>query len=342
MLVLGIESSCDETAISIVKNGKYILSNVLYSQIALHKPFGGVYPEIASRSHLEVILDMISKALEEASVGLDAIDLIAVSSSPGLMGSLLVGVNTAKTLAYSLNIPFVGINHIEAHLYAAIMSANRPIFPALGLVISGGHTSLFKIEGNECFTPIGSTIDDAVGEAFDKVARLLGLPYPGGPEIEKLAQKGDPKKEIFKIPKVKNRPFSFSFSGLKTQVLYRVKGQNCKEEKELSFEEKANIAAGFQETALQYLVDESLKALDHFSYDSLYIGGGVSHNQRLRRLFQEKAKDGINLFWPGPGLSLDNAAMVAGLGFHVFQKGQKSDNFNLIPTPTNKCLSFSL
>ena len=318
MIVLGIETTCDETAASLVKDGRQILTNVVHSQIDVHKQYGGVFPEMASRRHVEFLLPIVEEALQGKKP-----DLIAVATQPGLMGALLMGLSCAKALSYAWDIPFVGVNHIEAHLYAAMMPLEHPPYPAIGLIVSGGHTSLLKILGVGAYEWIGSTLDDAVGEAFDKTARVLGLPYPGGPEIEKLAKQGDPKKVPFKPGRIKDRPFHFSFSGLKTQVLYT---------KDF---EKADIAASFQEVALSDLVDKALLAARTFGLKTIYVGGGVSNNKRLRALFAEKGPD-IQVFWPPRGLSLDNAAMIAGLGYHVYQKKGCGDSLDLVPTPTNR------
>lgn len=327
-VVLGIETTCDETAASVVVDGKKILSNVVYSQVELHKEYGGVFPELACRKHADVLIPIIDEAIAKAGIKKTELDLISVATRPGLMGALLIGLSTAKALAYSWKLPFVGVNHIEAHLYAAMMALENPPLPAVGLIVSGGHTSLLKIEALGKYTPIGNTLDDAVGEAFDKTARLLGLPYPGGPEIEKLAKLGNPKQVPFKPGRIKEKPFHFSFSGLKTQVLYALKNGPKTED----------VAASFQETALNDLVDKALLAVKTFSLKAIYIGGGVSNNKRLRELFSEKAPSDVSVFWPETGLSLDNAAMIAGLGFHVYQAKKESDPFDLAPTPTNRLL----
>ena len=325
-IVLGIETTCDETAASVVVDGKKILSNVVFSQIETHREYGGVFPELACRKHADILISIIQEAIRVAGLHAKEIQLISVAARPGLMGALLIGLSTAKALSYSWKIPYVGVNHIEAHLYAAMMSIENPPLPAIGLIVSGGHTSLLKIEALGEYKWLGNTLDDAVGEAFDKTARLLGLPYPGGPEIEKIARLGDPKKVPFKAGRIKEKPLHFSFSGLKTQVLYAMKKTPKTED----------VAASFQETALTDLVNKSLLALKMESLNTLYIGGGVSNNKRLRALFEEKKPANVNIFWPGPGLSLDNAAMIAGLGFHVYQSQKCSDPFNLTPTPTNR------
>jgi N6-L-threonylcarbamoyladenine synthase len=248
-----------------------------------------------------------------------------VTVSPGLISSLLIGLHFAKSLALAWNKPLVGVNHIEAHLYAAMMTAPL-VFPAIGLVVSGGHTLLLRIEGIGEYRLIGTTVDDAAGEAFDKVASLLGLPYPGGPAIEELALRGDLSRYRFKPGRVKNRPLDFSFSGLKTQILYALKGQNGNKEalNRLPVSEKAHLAACFQQTALQDLVDKTTKATEHFPSMAIYVGGGVSASQRLRALFQE-ANLQIPIYFPAKTLSLDNGAMIAGLGHFVAPIGQGLD-----------------
>ncbi len=335
MLVLGIESTCDETAVSIVKDGSEILSNVISSQVDLHKPYGGVFPELASRSHIDKIIPTIDEALTKANITLDNIDLIAVAHGPGLIGSLLIGVTAAKTLSLALNKPFIGVNHIEAHLYAAIMNRLHEVtFPALGVVISGGHTMLLKMSGIGKYEKIATTIDDAIGECFDKVASILNLSYPGGPEIEKLAQSGDNSYFNFTPGVVKDNPLSFSFSGLKTKVLYTVKGQNGLKESSLAIEEeeKKHIAASFQYCAFSDLIDKSLSAAKQHNCKSILFGGGVSNNKYLRELLKQKDPS-IQTFWPTLGLSLDNAAMIAGLAYHKFLEKNISDSYYLEADP---------
>lgn len=333
MKVLGIETTCDETACGIVEDGKTILSHTVSSQIDLHTQYGGVYPELACRKHFEILIPLIDKTLKKASLKPQDIDLIAVAHAPGLVGALLLGLTAAKGLALSWNRPFVGVNHVEAHLFAALMGCDSPVFPALGVVVSGGHTLLMKIDGIGHYTPIGSTVDDALGEAFDKVAVLLDLPYPGGPEIEKLALGGNASLYPFKSGIVKGKPWDFSFSGLKTNVLYTLKGQNCdrKAPSLLPDSEKKHIAAGFQEAALSDLVKKSLSAAEALGCKMIFLGGGVTQNQRLRKLLENSP---IPALFPPPGLSVDNGVMIAGLGYHVFQqKGCKGDSFDLEPSP---------
>ena len=327
MNVLGIETTCDETAASVVTNGIKILSNVIATQVEMHQQFGGVYPEMAAREHVQAIIPTIHTALNEAAISPGEIDLIAVAKGPGLIGPLLIGMNAAKTLSMAWNKPFIGINHVEAHLYAAMMSHEAFIFPALGLVVSGGHTFLVEIFDVGKYSMIGTTVDDAIGEAFDKVAALLGLPYPGGPQIEALAREGDPKRYPFKAGVVKGHPWDFSFSGLKTSVLYAIKGQNGnKNEKTvLSEQEKKDVAASFQKAALEDVVKKTLRAAKIYGSRAIYAGGGVSNNQILR----EKLQAEVPVFWPEKGLALDNAAMIAGLGYHSFQG--KCDPYTLEP-----------
>lgn len=335
MIVLGIETTCDETAVAIVRDGSEILSNVLRSQIEEHKPFGGVYPEIASRAHVEHLIPLIEKALIEASLSKDEIDLIAVSYAPGLIGSIVIGLNCAKSLSLALNIPFVGINHVEAHLYAAMMSSQKaPAFPSLGLALSGGHTLLVKINAIGSYTHLGTTVDDAIGECFDKVARFMDLPYPGGPEIEKLALSGDPSKYPFKAGQVKGRPLDFSFSGLKTNVLYTLKGQNTDKSGAsiLEEEEKKHVAASFQYAAFKDVVKKTLLAAQLHSCKEIYFGGGVTQSNALKKLFIETSPSNMVFHFPQKNLCLDNAAMIAGLGYHQFlAKGASSLTLEALP-----------
>jgi len=330
MLVLGIETTCDETAVSVVRDGYDILSNVVFSQVNLHKKFGGVFPELASRSHIDKIIPVIEEALKKANITLEDIDLIAVASKPGLIGSILIGLNTAKALSYALSKPFIGINHVEAHLYAAMMNKDNLIFPALGVVISGGHTMLLKILDIGKYELIGTTIDDAIGESFDKVASILDLPYPGGPEVEKLSYGADGTKYKFKAGKTDNNIFDFSFSGLKTKVLYTVKGQSSKKNYPtlIPESEKKHVAASFQRCAFNDLIKKCILATETFNLKAIYFGGGVTNNKTLKEMFRAKNLD-LSLFWPETGLSLDNGAMIAGLGFHKFKKRLKSDALDL-------------
>lgn len=316
MLVLGIESTCDETGFAVVRDGHEILSNVVATQEDLHERYGGVVPEVACRRHVDVLLPLLKKSL---CVPLEEIDLIAVANGPGLIGALLIGVNFAQGLAFSAGKPLVGVNHIEAHLYSALMESAPPL-PALGVVMSGGHTSLVFVEGVGKYTLIGQTQDDAIGEAFDKAAKLLGLPYPGGPHIEQLAQEGDPYRYPFKPGRIKERPYDFSFSGLKTALLYLAKGQNAGKNAPvlLSETEKKDAAASFQHTAFSDLVEKVCSSAKIYRCKSILVGGGVSQNLYFRRLLEEKCS--IPISWPPKGLCLDNGAMIAGLGYHIFME----------------------
>lgn len=332
MLVLGLESTCDETACAVVRNGDVILSNIVSSQIDLHQEFGGVVPELACRRHIDVIIPVLHESLKQAQVKLEDIDLIAVAHGPGLIGALLIGLNVAKSLALACQKPFIGVNHVEAHLYAALMSYSQPVsFPCLGVVLSGGHTALVLMKDIDTYELIGQTVDDAIGEAFDKVAKMIHLPYPGGPQIEQLAKLGDSKRYPLKAGHVKGKPFDFSFSGLKTAVLYTLKGQNNQlPECVLTHEQKQDIAASFQQAAFTDVVAKTLHAAAQYKVQTLIFGGGVTNNQRLRQLFLETNPD-LDYRWPSLGLSLDNAAMIAGLGYHRYQKRGHGDSFDLEP-----------
>lgn len=327
MLVLGIETTCDETGVSIVEKGQRILSNKVHSSSDIHAQYGGVFPELACRRHIDALIPTIEEALKEAKVTPEQIDLIAVAKGPGLIGALLIGLNAAKSLSIAWNKPFIGINHVEAHLYAAMMNAPR-LFPALGLVLSGGHTLLLKILDVGRYERLGTTVDDALGEAFDKVASLLGLPYPGGPHIEALARLGTPRFPL-KAGAVKQNPFDFSFSGLKTSVLYALKGPNAtkKAPSLLTPEEQCDLAASFQEAAFSDLIHKTSLALPT---RALYFGGGVTCNETLRSRFQTAFPD-LPLFFPERALCVDNAAMIAGLAYHKFCASPKSDPLDLIP-----------
>lgn len=320
MLVLGIESTCDETAASLVRDGRETLSQVISSQVDLHEIFGGVVPELACRRHMEVIIQVIRQAVEEANCTLDEVDLIAVANGPGLVGPLLIGVNTAKGIALALGKPVVGVNHVEAHLYAAIMSSDEPVhYPVLGMIVSGGHTAIVLVESIGRYKLIGQTVDDALGEAYDKVAKMLGLAYPGGPIIEKLAEGGDATRFPLKAGVCKDNPLNFSFSGLKTAVLYAMKGQDVE-----NTQFQKDLSASFQKAALTDLVQKARKAAKETGCTGILFGGGVTNNMALRKLFAEEAKE-LRCYFPTRALSLDNATMIAGLGYHVFQSKGPSD-----------------
>jgi len=326
MIVLGIESSCDETAIALVQDGKKILSHTIASSVDIHRQFGGVFPELACRRHIDVIEGLLKEALTEAKLTSKDIDLIAVAKGPGLIGALLIGVQVAKGLAIGWKKPIVGVDHVEAHLYASFMSHCIPL-PALGIVLSGGHTLILHMLSPLKYEVLSTTVDDAIGEAFDKVATLLGLPYPGGPEIEKLAKSGHPGAFPFKPGFVKKNPLHFSFSGLKTSVLYAVKGQNAQKNDPLptlSLHIKADIAASFQDTAFRDVLQKAKKWISSLPCKSILFGGGVTANGYVRDLFAQSDL-GLPLFWPEKHLSLDNAAMIAGLGYQKFLETGRGD-----------------
>ena len=308
MLILGIESTCDETAAAVVRNGSEILAQEIASSAEIHQLYGGVFPEMACRRHIDAILPVVSSALKKADVSYQNLDAIAVARGPGLIGALLIGLQAAKGLSIAWNKPLIGVNHVEAHLYAAMMEKTVPL-PALGFVLSGGHTLMLKISDVGSYELLGTTVDDAIGEAFDKTATLLGLSYPGGPLLERLALEGDPAKFPFSPSRVKKNPLAFSFSGLKTAVLYAVK--------KATPDDFPDIAASFQETAFNDLIRKARLALQNTPCKALVFGGGVCNNQRLRTLFSKQFPE-LPQFWPSAGLSTDNAAMIAGLGYHKF------------------------
>lgn len=318
MYVLGIETSCDETAASVVKDGKTIYSNVVSSSLKFHKKYGGVVPEIASRMQLETITQVADCAIKEAKIKLKDVGLVSVTNGPGLLGSLLVGVSFAKSISLGIDIPIVGVNHLYSHIYANFLKQGISLrFPFIALIISGGHTSLFYAKDYDKMNLLGSTQDDACGEAFDKVAKILGLGYPGGPLIEQLGRKGNPRKIKFSCSNTDN-PLDFSFSGIKTAVLYYVKKNN--------HELISHIAASFQETIIDTLIKKALLACQLNKVKILAVGGGVAANNRLRDGFLRETKEkDIACFFPSKELCMDNASMVAGLGYRLFKKGYSSD-----------------
>jgi N6-L-threonylcarbamoyladenine synthase len=324
MIVLGIESSCDETAAAVVCDGRDIRSSVVHSQAALHAQYGGVVPEIAGRSHLAQISPVIQAALSQAQLSLEHLHGVAVTTRPGLIGSLLIGVHAAKSLAWSLGIPLVGVHHIEAHVYAATMEQQRDLYPCLALVVSGGHSALYHARSPLSIEYLGGTLDDAAGEAFDKVAHILGLGYPGGPLISKLAEQGNPR--ALRLPSYKSREENpaFSFSGLKTAVLYHVRGQNAARElpPPEAIADRADIAASFEQALVDALVEETLRTARRLDLRRVLVAGGVACNRRLRQeLHSRAALVGVEAFFPSPAYCTDNAAMIAGLGYHQLRAG---------------------
>jgi N6-L-threonylcarbamoyladenine synthase len=329
MYVLGIESSCDETSVAIVKDGKRVLSNAVASSLKFHKIYGGVIPEIASRMQLETITQVAEAAVKESGISLKNISLVSVTNEPGLKGSLLVGISFAKAVSLSLDIPLLGIDHLCSHIYANFLEREHLKLPAVALVVSGGHTSLFYVADFDKIKLLGSTQDDACGEAFDKVAKILGLGYPGGPLIEKLSKKGNPQKIKFSCSNTKE-PLDFSFSGIKTAVLYFVQklpgSVHSTRSVLCTVYSVHDIAASFQETVINVLIKKSLLACRLTKTKRLIVGGGVAANNRLRdKFFQETQKNNIACFFPAKKLCMDNAAMVAGLGYQLFKKGIRSD-----------------
>ena len=327
-LILGIESSCDETAAAVVRNGREILSSVVHTQIEEHRLYGGVVPEIAGRSHLRHILPVIDEALADANCDLDAIEGIAVTNRPGLIGSLLVGVSAAKSLAFTRDLPLVGVNHIEAHIYSATMATADPLFPCLALVVSGGHTSLYIARSPIEIERIASTLDDAAGEAFDKVAYMLGLPYPGGPSVSELALEGDPKAIRFPRYRPKNGMPGFSFSGLKTAVLYHLRGQNALAATPAPDEipDRADVAASFEAAVCDNLTRPAIQAAQEHGLERILVSGGVACNRRLREVMSARAGEvGLSTYFPAPAYCTDNAAMIAGLGWEQLTAGQRAN-----------------
>jgi len=321
MLILGIETSCDETSAAVVKDGKEIVSSIILSQDVLHRQFGGVVPEIACRAHLESIVSVLNSALSDAKVQLAEIDAIAVVNTPGLIGALLIGVTAAKTLCLALDVPLLAINHLHAHIYANNLEHENIPYPTISLVVSGGHTTLFLSESETKHTPLGGTIDDAAGEAFDKVSKILGLGYPGGPIIDKLARCGNRRAVTFPRAYLEKDSLDFSFSGLKTAVLYYYRGQDVRasRSKTPSAQEVADIAASFQEAVVDVLIDKTVLASRMYNVRGIALGGGVAANSRLRQRLEDTSKEiGTPVYYPSSRLCTDNAAMVAGLAYKKY------------------------
>lgn len=331
--ILGIESSCDETAAAVVENGRSILSNVVATQIELHKKYGGVFPEVASRQHIRTVYAVIDQALQQAHLGLDDIDAVAVTRGPGLAGSLVVGMNAAKGLILSLDKPFIGINHLEGHIYSAWLypsamteAPTPPKFPLIALLVSGGHTELNYMDDHLKYKRLGATADDAAGEAFDKVARLLDLPYPGGPSIQKVAQEGNPK--AFHFPRARtDGEWDFSFSGIKTSVLRLVR----KFEEEKQEVPVNDIAASFQAAVVEVLTIKAFKAAAEYEVKDIVVAGGVSANKALREAIIDQNEFRVHI--PALSLCTDNASMIASAGYFRYLSGQR-DSLDLDVLPT--------
>lgn len=329
VLILGIESSCDETAASVVKNGRTVLSNVISSQIELHKLYGGVVPEIASRKHIEKINQVIREALEKAGVTLDDLDAVAVTYGPGLVGALLVGVAEAKAISYARNLPLVGVHHIEGHISANYIEHPKLEPPFACLVVSGGHTHLVVVRDYGKYEILGKTRDDAAGEAFDKVARAIGLGYPGGPKIDKLAKKGNPAAIPFPKAYVAASPYDFSFSGLKSAVLNYLNG--CKMKNQPIIEE--DVAASFQKAVIDVLVEHSMRAIDEYGFDKFAIAGGVASNSALREAMAAACREkSVAFYHPSPIFCTDNAAMIGVAGYYEYMAGTRHGlDLNAVP-----------
>jgi N6-L-threonylcarbamoyladenine synthase len=329
VLILAIESSCDETAAAVVKNGREVLSNVINTQIAIHTEYGGVVPEIASRKHIENINPVIRKALEDAGVTLDDIDAIGVTYGPGLVGALLVGVAEAKAIAFAKNKPLVGVHHIEGHISANYVENKELEPPFVALVVSGGHTHLVKVNDYGEYEIVGRTRDDAAGEAFDKVARAIGLGYPGGPKIDKLAKEGNPDAIEFPRAHVDDAPYDFSFSGIKSAVLNYINSANM-QGKEIN---RADVAASFQKAVVDALVSRAVRLAKECGMDKLAIAGGVASNSALRAAIQEECtKNNISFYSPSPVLCTDNAAMIGAAAYYEYIKGIRHGyDLNAIP-----------
>ncbi|GAB5614958.1 tRNA (adenosine(37)-N6)-threonylcarbamoyltransferase complex transferase subunit TsaD [Faecalimonas hominis] len=329
VLILAIESSCDETAAAVVKNGREVLSNVISSQIELHKLYGGVVPEIASRKHIEKINQVIEEALEEANVTLDNVDAIGVTYGPGLVGALLVGVAEAKAIAYAKRKPLIGVHHIEGHISANFIENKELEPPFICLVVSGGHTHLVCVKDYGEYEIIGRTRDDAAGEAFDKVARAIGLGYPGGPKIDKLSKEGNPDAITFPKAHINDAPYDFSFSGVKSAVLNYINGCQMKGE---TFNQ-ADVAASFQKAVTEVLVENAMRAVDEYDMKKLAIAGGVASNSTLRQAMKDACeKKKIEFYYPSPIFCTDNAAMIGVAAYYEYLKGTRHGwDLNAVP-----------
>ena len=321
MLVLGVETSCDDTAAAVLVDGRRVAANVVSSQDEIHSPYGGVVPELASRQHVRHILPIIDGALGQAGVGLNDLDGIAVTRGPGLVGSLLVGLSVIKGISYRWRIPYVGVNHLEAHLLAIFLD-REVSFPYLSLLASGGHTLLYLVRDYGDYRYLGGTRDDAAGEAYDKVAKMMGLGYPGGRVIDRLAKSGNPRAISFPRARLKKSSYEFSFSGLKTAVWHYLKERDQREWEA----GKADIAASFQEAVVDMLVEPTLRAATELDVKRIVLAGGVAANSRLREKMAEAAHgEGVEVHFPPPALCTDNGAMIALAGYHSLKRGKKDD-----------------
>lgn len=329
MLTLAIETSCDETSCAVLRDGREVLSNIISSQIEIHKKFGGVVPEVASRKHIESINIIVQEALDKAKVSFNDIDLVGVTQGPGLVGALLIGISTAKAIAYGLNKPIVGVNHIEGHVCANYIEHKDLEPPFTCLIVSGGHTYLVQVNGYTDYELIGRTRDDAAGEAFDKVARSLGLSYPGGPEIDKLSKMGNKDAVAFPRVMLEKDSYDFSFSGLKTSVLNYLNQKKQKNE-EIIIED---VAASFQQAVLDVLVDKSFRLAKERNSNKIVIAGGVAANSELREMMENRGKiEAVDIFYPSTTLCTDNAAMIGSAAYFNYRAGNESDlYFNVIP-----------
>jgi N6-L-threonylcarbamoyladenine synthase len=324
MILLAVETSCDDTGAAVLLDGRKILANVVSSQVPIHQKYGGVVPELASRRHIESIVPIVAEALEKARVTLREIDGIAVTHGPGLVGSLLVGLSFAKSLSFARGIPFIGVNHIEGHLSAIFLEKDPPRFPFIGLVVSGGHTTLFRVNGFGKNKRLGQTRDDAAGEAFDKVAKLLNLGYPGGPIIDEISKLGNPKAVRFPRPNLGKNSFDFSFSGLKTSVVNYVKSSPTPVE---GYPESLvrDIVSSFQEAVVEVLVKKTLQAAQHQGLRRIVVSGGVAANRHLRERMKEEASEKeMKVYLPSPSFCTDNAAMIGVVGYEYLKRGIRS------------------
>jgi tRNA N6-adenosine threonylcarbamoyltransferase len=321
MIVLGIETSCDETAAAVVADGRRILSSVVSSQVAIHRPFGGVVPELASRKHIEAIVPVVRQALSEGGISQAGLEAVAVTQGPGLIGSLLVGFSFAKAFAMVRGLPWIGVSHLEGHINSVFLESDPPAFPFTTLLASGGHTSIYHVTSHTQFDLMGQTRDDAAGEAFDKVAKMLGLGYPGGGIISKLAQEGDPTRIPFPRSYLDRSGYDFSFSGLKTAV-----GRYVSDHSRDLAARRPDIAAGFQEAVVEVLADKVIEAAIFKNCNRIALVGGVAANRRLReKVTVDARKKGISVYLPGHDLCGDNAAMIAAAGYHHLANGAQSD-----------------